>query len=64
MQVAPPVLHPDMARVSEEKVMNLTAALEHPDLEQRESARSILRGFIEKIVIPPDGLLRIVGDLG
>jgi hypothetical protein len=45
--------------------MQLAAALEHEDEEQRESARQTLRGLIEKIVIPPGGgLLQVVGNLG
>jgi hypothetical protein len=40
-------------------------ALEHEDLETRESARSAIRGFIDRIVIPPgDELLQVVGNLG
>ena len=43
----------------------LATALEHDDLEQRESARTTLRGFIDHIVIPPgDALLQVVGSLG
>ena len=43
----------------------LAAALEHEDIEQRESARTTLRGFIDQIVIPPgDALLQVVGNLG
>ena len=38
---------------------------EHEDIELRESARSTLRGFIDRIVITPgDALLQVVGDLG
>jgi hypothetical protein len=37
--------------------------LEHDD--QRDAARQALRGFLVKIVIPPDdGLLQVVGNLG
>src|SRR5688572_27763501 len=61
----PPALHPKMAGVFEQKIRTLAAALEHEDLETRESARSALRGFIDHIVIPPgDELLRVVGNLG
>jgi site-specific DNA recombinase len=61
----PPALHPNMATVFEDKVRKLAAALEHDDIELRESARTTLRGFIDRIVIPPgDGLLRVVGKLG
>lgn len=60
-----PALHPNMAGVFEQKIRALAAALEHDDLEQRESARSTLRGFIDRIVIPPgDALLQVVGNLG
>lgn len=61
----PPALHPNMATVFEQKIRTLAAALEHEDLETRESARSALRGFIDRIVISPgDALLRVVGNLG
>lgn len=41
----------------------LAAALEHDD--ERDAARQTLRGFIDRIVIPPgDGLLQVVGNLG
>jgi len=54
-----------MADVFQQKTMQLAAALEHEDEEQRETARQTLRGFVEKIVIPPgDGLLQVVGNLG
>lgn len=54
-----------MATIFEDKVRKLAAALQHDDIELRESARSTLRGFIDRIVIPPgDGLLRVVGKLG
>ena len=60
-----PALHPKMAEVFQQKTMQLTAALEHTDEAQRESARQALRGFIDQIVIPPgDGLLQVVGNLG
>ena len=43
----------------------LAAALEHEDDEQRETAREALRGFIDRIVIPPgDGMLQVVGNSG
>jgi site-specific DNA recombinase len=64
-QPAPPALHPNMAGVFEQKIRALAAALEHEDLELRESARTTLRGFIDRIVIPPgDALLQVVGNLG
>ena len=62
---APPALHPNMARVFEQKIEQLAAALEHEDAELRETARQALRGFIDRIVIPPgDELLQVVGNLG
>ncbi len=61
----PPLLHPHMGDVYRAKVQQLAAALEHEDDEQRERARESLRGFIDRIVIPPgDGLLQVVGNLG
>ena len=54
-----------MARVFEQKIQQLAAAPEHLDAELRETARQTLRGFIDRIVIPPgDALLHVVGDLG
>jgi site-specific DNA recombinase len=61
----PPALHPNMARVFEQQIAQLASVLEHEDAELREKARQALRGFIDRIVIPPgDALLQIVGDLG
>jgi hypothetical protein len=41
----------------------LSAALEHD--EQRDAARLALRGFLEKIIIPPgQALLQVVGNVG
>ncbi len=58
-----PALHPHMAEVFRQKATTLAAALEHD--EQRDAARQALRGFLDKIVIPPgDGLLQVVGNLG
>ena len=58
-----PALHPMMAEVFQRKATQLAAALERD--EERDQARQALRGFIEKIVIPPgDGLLQVVGNLG
>ena len=62
---APPALHPNMARVFDQKIEQLAAALEHEDDELRETAPQALRGFIDKIIIQPgDGLLQVVGNLG
>jgi hypothetical protein len=55
---------PSMADAYRQKVETLAASLEHTSEEARESARSTLRGFIDTIVIPPDGLLEVHGDLG
>lgn len=58
-----PALHPQMAEVFRRKATTLAAGLEHD--EQRDAARQALRGFLDKIVIPPgDGLLQVVGNLG
>ena len=58
-----PALHPQMAEVFRQKATTLAAGLEHD--EQRDAARQALRGFLDKIVIPPgDGLLQVVGNLG
>jgi len=54
-----------MAHIFEQKIGQLAAALEFEDPEQRETARQALRGFIDRIVIPPgDQLLQVVGNLG
>ena len=56
-------LHPHMAEVFRQKATTLAAGLEHD--EQRDAARQALRGFLDKIVIPPgDGLLQVVGNFG
>lgn len=58
-----PALHPQMAEVYRQKATTLAAGLEHD--EQRDAARQALRGFLDKIVIPPgDGLLQVVGNVG
>jgi hypothetical protein len=54
---------PNIAEVFCRKTATLTAGLEHD--EQRDAARQALRGFLEKIVIPPgDELLQVVGNFG
>jgi site-specific DNA recombinase len=60
----PPALHPSMAALYRQKVTAVAAALDHPDEGAREEARDTLRGFIAAIVIPPEGLLPVRGDLG
>jgi serine/threonine protein kinase len=56
-------LVPQMAEIFRQKATTLAAGLEHDD--QRDAARQALRGFLEKIVIPPkDGLLQVVGNFG
>jgi hypothetical protein len=58
-----PALHPKMADVFREKATTLATGLEHDD--RRDAARLALRGFLEKIVIPPgDELLRVTGNAG
>ena len=58
-----PAMHPQMAEVFRQKATTLAAGLEHD--EQRDAARQALRGFLDKIVIPPgDGLLQVVGNVG
>jgi hypothetical protein len=60
-----PALHPQMAEIFRQKTLQLAAALEQDDEEQRASAREALRGFIDQIVIPPgEGLLQVVGNFG
>jgi site-specific DNA recombinase len=60
-----PALHPHIGEVFRQKTMQLAAALEQADEQQREAARQSLRGFIDRVVIPPrDGLLQVVGNLG
>ena len=51
-----------MADVYRNKVIALAAGLEND--EERATARQALRGFIDRIVIPPEGLLQVVGNLG
>ena len=52
-----------MAEVFRKKATTLAAGLEHD--EQRDAARQALRGFLDRIEIPPgDGLLQVVGNLG
>ena len=59
------VSHGSIVGIFEQKIRTLAAALEHEDLEMREAARTTVRGFIDRIVIPPgDGLLQVVGNLG
>jgi site-specific DNA recombinase len=60
----PPLLalHPNMAEVFRQKATALQAGLE--DEGQRDSARQALRGFVDVIVIPAEGLLQVVGNLG
>ena len=59
----PPALHPRMAEVFHQKTVQLAVGLENEG--EHDSARQALRGFLDKIVIPPgDGLLQVVGNLG
>ena len=57
-----PALHPNMAETFRQKATALQSGLQ--DETQCESARKALRGFIDSIVIPREGLLRVVGNLG
>lgn len=58
-----PALHPNMAQIFRQKAATLAAGLEHD--EQRDAAREALRGFLDRIVIPPgDAALEVVGNLG
>ena len=52
----PPVPHADLARVYRDNIARLSADL-YP-----ESARDALRRYIDRIVVPPDGLLRVIGN--
>jgi hypothetical protein len=57
-----PALHPHMAAIYRQKVERLAAALAHADEEQREAARSALRGFVDAIIVPVgDELLDVRG---
>lgn len=50
-----------MAEVFRQKTVHLAAALEHQDEERSDAARQALRGFIDRIVIPPgEGLLQVI----
>lgn len=58
-----PALHPHMADVFRQKTETLAAALELD--EEHNAAREALRGFLDKIIIPPDdGPLQVVGNFG
>jgi hypothetical protein len=55
-----PRLKPDLAHLYREKVARLAAGLKETSTMDR--ARQTLRSYIERIVIPPDGLLTVVGN--
>ena len=62
-----PDIHPNIADVYRRKVTRLAEALDHP--EDRDTAASVIRGLIERIVLTPsekwaemDAVLH--GDLG
>ena len=57
-----PAMHPNMAHVFQQKATTLAASLEYD--EHRDAARLALRGFLDHIVIPKDGLLQVVGNVG
>ena len=53
-----PALHPHMGVVFREKATALAAGLERD--EHRDAARQALRGFLDKIIIPPgEGWLQV-----
>ena len=49
---APPLLHPEMARIYRAKVTQLASALQEP--ETRSEATEALRGLIDAVVLTPD----------
>ncbi len=51
-----------MADVFRQKAATLAKGLVSDD--KRDKARLELRGFVDRIVIPQDGLLEVVGNLG
>jgi site-specific DNA recombinase len=58
-----PTLHPAASELFRSKAATLAAALQHRD--GYAAARQALRGFLDRIVIPPgDGQLQVVGNLG
>lgn len=57
-------LHPNLAEVYQGRIEVLVLALQHPDEIEREQAREAVRALIVAIKIPPEGQLRVVGDLG
>ena len=60
-----PALHPRMAEVFRQKATQLASALADESDPQRDATRQALRGFIDRIMIPPGaGLLQVVGNLG
>jgi hypothetical protein len=48
--------------VFRQKAILLAGALEHDT--EGDAARQAVRGFIERIVVPPDEGLQVVGNLG
>ena len=59
-----PALHKRMAEDFRTRTTGLIAALDGGDEKQRDQARETLRGFIDKIIIPPgDEPLQLVGKL-
>jgi len=57
-----PALHPNMAQVYRDKATALAAGLQRK--EERDGARLAMRGLLDRIVVPPDGLLQVVGNFG
>ncbi len=62
VEVAPPLLHPNMAHLYQEQVGKLIETLNTP--EHRAEATEVVRSLIDKIVLTPDvGENRLVSDL-
>ena len=60
-----PVLHPRMADEFRRRAEVLASGISGDSEQERERARETLRGFVDRIIIPPgSGELRLVGDLG
>lgn len=57
-------LHPNLAEVYEGRVTTLVGALKNIDEIQRDRAREAVRALIVAIKVPPEGDLRVAGDLG
>ena len=58
-----PLLHPNMASTYQHHVERLVNALSTGE-EESGVAREALRALVNKIVVPPEGLLQVVGIVG